>query len=274
MILVPVIGEHYGSSIVESKFLNTATYLSLFNYKLLPHFLQDKFAYYSNIINRSFVLFMKRKFLFLIFLFPLLSFILNPIVYRRSHSKIEKLLVLPPVSRISIIGNGSKQKVDSSLSSRAFYAASKQLQKIFPDSVDHKYFSPDSVQQEAVNNFIIKLNKNLNTKQKIIDYKVPDSILQIFSTVNAYFVFCVANTGFLRTKQNFSNSYELGTATTLLFGIGGTPIALEAVISCFVLDLQNKNIIYFEREIWQDRDPTEPDVINLQLAGVVNHFCL
>ncbi|MEP7229195.1 MAG: hypothetical protein ABI691_03020 [Ginsengibacter sp.] len=217
---------------------------------------------------------MKRKFIFLIFSIPLLSFILNPIVYIRSHAKIEKLLVLSPVSRITIIGKGSKQKVDSGLSVKAFYTASKQLQEIFPDSVDHKYFSLDSVQQEAINNFVIKLNNKLNTSNQVREYKIPDSIIHIFSTADADFVFCTFNTGFLRTKQNFSNSYQATAATTLIFGIGGRPIAFEAVISCFIIDLQKKNITYFEREIWKDRDPTEPEVINLQLTRVINHCFL
>ncbi len=218
--------------------------------------------------------FMKRKILFLLFLIPLLSFVLDPIVYRRSHDKIEKFLVLPPVSRITIIGKGSKHKVDSGLSVKAFYTASKQLQKIFPDSVDHKYFSPDSVQQEAINNFVIKLNNKLNTSNQVRDYKIPDSIIHIFSTANADFVFCTSNMGFLRTKQNLSNSYEAAAVTSFIFGVGGRPIALTAGISCFILDLQKKNIIYFEREIWKDKDPTDPEVINLQFTKIIHHCFL
>ncbi|MEO6637492.1 MAG: hypothetical protein ABIN25_04405 [Ginsengibacter sp.] len=217
---------------------------------------------------------MKNKFLFLVLLAPLLSFLLHPILYKRSYAKIERVLVLPPVSRISIISKGSRQMVDSSLSSKVFYTASKQLQQVFPDSVDHKYFSPDSTQQQAINNVIVKLNNKLITYKQIIEYKIPDSILQLLSVANADFVFCVANTGFVRTKQNFSNSYVAGTAVTLVLGLPGTPIALESAISCFVLDLRKRNIIYFEREILYDRDPTDPEVINLQVTRVVNHCFL
>jgi len=217
---------------------------------------------------------MKRNFLLLILLVPLLSFISDPIVYIRSHDKIEKLLVFSPVSRISVLGKGRKHRVDSGLSAKAFHIVENQLQKIFPDSIGHKYFSPDSIQRVAIDIFVIKANNKLLNSTQVSHYKVPDSIIQIFSTANANFVFCISNTGFFRTYQNLTGSHMAGAAVGLVSEFGWNPIASGSTISCFILDLNKKNIIFFERETWEDRDPTDPDLINLQLTRVLNHCFL
>jgi len=218
--------------------------------------------------------FMKRKFLLLILLVPVFGFTPNPLMYVRNHEKIEKLLVCFPVSRITILGAKSAKLPDSSLTAKAFSAAEKELHDLIPDSVEHSYFSLDSAHQTTIDNFVINLSNKLVSSDQVSKYKIPDSIIQVFSAANADFVFCISNTGFLRTNQNFTNSYGAGEAASLMIGIGWRPVAYGATINCFVLDLRKKNIVFFEREIWKKRDPTDPTVINLQFTKVINHCFL
>jgi len=188
---------------------------------------------------------MKRKFLLLILLVPVFGFTPNPLMYVRNHEKIEKLLVCFPVSRITILGNKSAKMLDSSLSAKAFSAAEKELHDLIPDSVEHSYFSLDSIHQTTIDNFVINLSNKLVSSDQVSKYKIPDSIIQVFSAANADFVFCISNTGFLRTNQNFTNSYGAGEAASLvMFGIGWRPVAYGATINCFVLDLRKKILCF------------------------------
>ena len=188
---------------------------------------------------------MKRKFLLLILLVPVFGFTPNPLMYVRNHEKLEKLLVCFPVSRITILGNKSAKMLDSSLSAKAFSAAEKELHDLIPDSVEHSYFSLDSIHQTTIDNFVINLSNKLVSSDQVSKYKIPDSIIQVFSAANADFVFCISNTGFLRTNQNFTNSYGAGEAASLvMFEIGWRPVAYGATINCFVLDLRKKILCF------------------------------
>ena len=188
---------------------------------------------------------MKRKFLLLILLVPVFGFTPNPLMYVRNHEKIEKLLVCFPVSRITILGAKSAKLPDSSLTAKAFSAAEKELHDLIPDSVEHSYFSLDSAHQTTIDNFVINLSNKLVSSDQVSKYKIPDSIIQVFSAANADFVFCISNTGFLRTNQNFTGSYGAGEAASLvMFGIGWRPVAYGATINCFVLDLRKKILCF------------------------------
>lgn len=78
--------------------------------------------------------------------------------------------------------------------------------------------------------------------------------------------------GFIRSRKNLVNSHQKGEIVDFLTGYGRRPLESSALMSCFIIDLRQKNILYFERDIWKNRDPTEARFIKLQLTKIINHY--
>ncbi len=215
---------------------------------------------------------MKRNFFLIIFLLPLLSFVWKPVSYIRNNIKIPHLLVLPPVSVIYEIKKGSNLQTNKELSKQTFYITSNLLKRSIPDSINHEYLNPDSTTLLKINDFITHIHTKINSIKQVKKYILPDSIAKLFNTSKANFVFCTFNGGFIRSKKNLINTHQRNEVTNFLIGVGGRPLESSALMSCFIIDLNEKNILYFERNIWGDRNPTESRFIKLQLTKIISHY--
>lgn len=192
--------------------------------------------------------------------------------FLRSNSRIDKLVLLPPVSQIFIISKGSKLHLDSGLSETTYRNTSAQLLKSFPDSLSITFFSADSVARSKLSNFVITLNKKSLKEHQVKKYHLPDSIIKLFDTSKINYVFCTFNSGFSRTRSNLINTYQALQIVDVMTGTGLRPLESNALMCCFILDLKKKNILYFERDLWQEKDPTDISVIKLQLIGIITHY--
>ncbi len=214
---------------------------------------------------------MKRMFILIVITIPLLSFYLVPLVYVRSDIKIDSLLVLPPVTKISVISKGSKSQIDEELSKKTFDNTANYLQNGFPNSVKTKYFSADSRTRAKLDNFVSIITSQINSEKQARKYQLPDSILNLFDTAKVNFVFCTSNIGFNRTRKNLVNNYQASEILNFFIVPVGRPLESSASMTCMILDLRQKNILYFERVIWNDKDPADIKVIKLQLTKMINH---
>lgn len=215
---------------------------------------------------------MKKVFFLIIITIPLLSFILTPFVFVRGNIKIDTLLVLPPVTHISIITKGSKPVPDEGLSEETFFATGNWLRKSFPDAVQTKYFSSDSTTRPRLDKFVADITRQLNSERQARKYHIPDSVLTLFDNSKVNFVFCTCNIGFKRTRNNLINTYQTSEIAGFLVGFDQRPLESSATMTCFILDLKQKNILYFERDVWGNKDPTDINVIKLQLTRIINHY--
>ena len=215
---------------------------------------------------------MKKTIIILIIAIPIISFNLKPFVFVRSKIKIEKLLVLPPVSVISVITKTSQQQIDNELSSQAFDAASSLLRKSFPDSIETTYFSGDSITMLKLNNFVGKIAKEINSEKRARKYQLPDSILSLFDNTKDNFIFCTINAGFKRTRNNLVNNHQASEIANFLIGINSQPLEQSASMTCIILDLKLRNILFFERNIWQNNDPTDFKILKLQFTKIITHY--
>jgi hypothetical protein len=215
---------------------------------------------------------MKRNIFLVIISLPFSSFVLKPVFYIRNNIKIQHLLVLPPVSAIAVIQKGNKFQNDDELSKQTFYSTSNQLKKCMPESVNHEYFTPDSTKQLKISNFIVKINSEINNSRQAGKYNLPDSFVNLFDTSKVNFIFCTYNEGYIRNRKNLVNTYQKSEIADFLIGYSRRPLESSALMSCFIIDLRQKNILYFERDIWENRDPTEAHFIKLQLTKIINHY--
>jgi len=215
---------------------------------------------------------MKKTFILLIIAIPLLSFILSPVIFIRSDIKVDSLLVLPPVAEISLISKGSRPQIDEDLSKKTFDITYDYLQNGFPNSIKTKYHSPDSTSAAKLNNFVATIITKINSEKQARKYHLPDSIVSLFNTANARFVFCTLNWGFKRTRDNFINTYHRREIVNFFIIPMAQPHESLVTVTCMILDLKQKNIVYYRRDVLENRDPTDIKIIKLQLSRIINHF--
>lgn len=133
---------------------------------------------------------MKKIYMLAICITPFLNYHYKPFTYVRTKVKIDKILILPPVSNISVINKGSRFQTDSALSKMAFEQTTYLLQKNFHDSIKTSYFLPDSAVQSALARFLMKFNSEINIELQANLFRIPDSIVNLLrpSNVNLFFV--------------------------------------------------------------------------------------
>jgi hypothetical protein len=216
-----------------------------------------------------------RKILAVVFVsLPLLSIAQKELVYVRENVKINRLLVLPPVSISYAVNSGSKLQMDEEASKKMFSYTSALLQKGFPDSVKTSFFSADSVLQSRLHKFLSTIHKDVNNERRAKKFQLPDSILNLFDNTEAEFVFCTYNIGFKRSRNNLVNTQQTMELLDMLTGFGIRPLESSLLMSCFVLDLKQKNLLYIERDIRPNIDPSDHNVIKLQLTRMIAHFLI
>lgn len=215
---------------------------------------------------------MKTLFIILITHLPLLGFAQNSLSFLRSNAKIDKILLLPPVTMIYKINNGSHQQIDPALSQETYRLTSAELQKSFPNSINLSLFHADSVIQTKLGEFIVRVSKSMARERQLKRYELPDSILLLFDTTKANYVFCTYSVGFKRTRNNLVRTDQaLDILQLFTGGVGARPLESATLMNCFIMDLKKKNILYFEKNIWNDMDPTEMKTIKLQLTRIIAH---
>ena len=217
---------------------------------------------------------MRQILVLLIFFLPLKGFTQNHVFFYRPDTKINNLLILQPVTIIAGIDKNSRQRLDSALTKETFRNTSMLLKKILPDSVSSNFFTADSAAAKRIANFAMKLNKKVKNARQVNNFILPDSVLNLFDTAKIDFVFCTFNGGFTRTKTNVVNTQLTMEVLDVLIGFGMRPLESTAMVNCFVMDLKQKNIFFFERDIWQDNDPTDVKTIRLMLTRAVMHCFL
>jgi len=215
---------------------------------------------------------MKKTFIILVIATPLLSFTLLPVVFIRSDvKKIDSLLVLPPATQIGLISKGSMGPIDEEFSRKTHDLTHSYLQKSFPTSVKTKYFSGDSATRSKLDNFIATVTSKINFEKQARKYHLPDSIVTLFDTAKVHFVFCTSNIGFNRTRDNFINTYQRREMINFFIIPMYKPHESFSSVTCMILDLRQKNILYFERDVLENRDPTDINIIKQQLGRIINH---
>lgn len=144
---------------------------------------------------------MKQIFTLAILFTPILNFSYNPFIHVRSKIKIEQLLVLPPVLKMSIVGKGGRSQIDFELSKKIFYKTGHTLEKGFHDSVKATFFLPDSIAQLSLISFVTKVNNEINNEKQARKYQIPDSIIKLFDASQKLILFFVQLTWVSRGQE-------------------------------------------------------------------------
>ncbi len=195
----------------------------------------------------------------------------KPVVFSRAEIKIDSILVLPPFSRTYVITKINKQEIDKELSKKTFYTTYNLLQKQFPKPIKATYFVSDSTTQIKLNNFIYTMCEKIDNERLARKYTIPDSILSLFKTANKTMVFCLVNEGFQRGRDNLLRKDLQSKINNAFTSHDYRPLESASLMIGLILDLKERHILFFERNIWQDKDPTDMNVLSLQLNRLLNH---
>lgn len=160
---------------------------------------------------------------------------------------------------------------NSLFSKKTFHITSGLLQTAFPDVVKTENFSSDSITQVRLNHFVSNITGAINSEGQAKKYRLPDSIYVLFDTAKVHYVFCTCNIGFIRKRSNLIKTHQAIEIADVLLGDNRRPLQSNSSITCFVFDLKQKNLLSFERDIWMDKEPTDINIIKLQLARLINH---
>jgi hypothetical protein len=195
-----------------------------------------------------------------------------PFQYVRIMEKIQHPLILLPATQISVIQKNGKLENDKAISQKVFYITLGELKKCIPDSIIPRFAPLDSILQVIIDNSIYNMHRLINSIKQAKKYAVPDSFVHLFDTSKVQYVFCTCNGGFMRNRENLVNNEFSGEVVGFITGFGWKPFESSTLTCCFIIDLKKKNIIYFERDVWKNRDPSDVRFIHLQLSAIINHY--
>ena len=215
-----------------------------------------------------------KKILLILFLVNCLwCFGQKPVIYSRERIEIDSLLVTPPLSRIYVINKMSKMAIDEELSRETFNAANQLIKRQFQGSINATYLLPDSATQAKLNTFITTVCTKISNERQASKYIIPDSIMNLFGSANKGFVFCLATEGFKRGRENLVRTQTTSEVADFLIGYNFRPLESSSLMIGFILDLNQRQIHHFEKNTWPNNDPTDLDVLRLQINRMLTH-CL
>ena len=203
-----------------------------------------------------------------------MSFKPMPLLYVRAKIKINKILVLPPLTQMSSIFLRNKVVVDDSLSAAVQEKTFSLLKQALPDTVQADFFYPTMEDQTIINKATSHILKRVRIKEDAREYVAGKELLALFNSNEYDYVFIVSNVGFVRTEQNMVKQYTKGKALEFFTPFGFTPNESASAMTGFILDLKHKNFLYFKREIANNRNPTHEIVIKAQLRNIIKYYFL
>ncbi len=190
-------------------------------------------------------------------------------------SRINQLLIFPPITDIRIIIKGDNKVRDSILSSKVGEEIINLTKTIIPDSVNAVQLYTNEAQSQEIAKAFFKIIKACEGQETTIKVaKIPDILMHLIDSSNQDFGLCLVYQGFTRTEENQTNQYIIGRGVDF-FSLGlinFTPIKSSGTMLCFIIDKKNKNIRYYQKISTEKRNPIEKMVIKSLLRHQIMSY--
>ena len=195
---------------------------------------------------------------------------------------INEMLKIEPFSYISLIEQGNRHAYNDSVSNYAKAVLNEALETfryrlgLAPEEIEiTKFFERISLEQEL--NYLIMTTEQNRRINNIPITPVVDSLLV---ANNKRFGLIVVQNGFTRAKGNYGGQVAkgvgLGIATTILtmgvVSIYQVPTKANSTLYAIIADSENKNIAFYNKSVFQGREPTEIENITKQLHKVFEKY--
>lgn len=179
---------------------------------------------------------------------------------------IDTLLLLPPVSHISLIENGNRQFFDKKMSKFSSDHLAKGIKEILDTQMVVLNLNDlDSITNIRLKNDAAQLINVIERSREIRNITIPvffDSILKL-NRLN--YAMCIYHSGFTRSGGNYTAHMAAGIALGLLGGFAVIPIKAYSTVYCVILDSKNKNITFYRKCFKQDWEPADKRITDKQL---------
>lgn len=197
-------------------------------------------------------------------------------ISKRPVNDVKSILLAGPFTDIRTIVTGNRQEFDYSLSFDVYTEMSKQIKTLIPDGVKIKTVMADSVTQRNILNAAEGIIKDIEKRSKAIrKVSIPDVLIKSLETANEDFGFVILESGFARTRKKYTNHLLYNRAAVILLSMGSVdyiPYKEGSMLIGFIVDRKNKNLAYYKKIIWAQRDPTEKIVIKAQLHDLMMSY--
>ena len=195
---------------------------------------------------------------------------------QKTISKVDRLLILPPLSEIKVIKTSNKLETDTSLTNKVRTEILYQAKTLIPDSIKTVQFEASDLQSQEIYKAFERILETAENKFKPKSVKIPDFLLNLLDSTNQDFGLGIVNVGFLRTDKNQSGEYtksvRLNFFTLGLYSF--IPRKSFSTIICFIMDRKQKTLRFYEKSSWSERNPTETVVIKSQLHHLLMSYFL
>jgi hypothetical protein len=189
---------------------------------------------------------------------------------------IEEVTLFKPATAISLIskGEGNKAHFSDSLSTVANENVIMGIDRYLSNYFLINGIQLDSLLQEEVNNEIFQMSRMIQYQKKIVSIPFPPTIDSIMKTNNIDYALCVLHTGFSREKGNYGAQVAKGALTGLLtLGMYyTTPIKAVSDLTICILDRNNHNIAFHNKNTLQEKEPIEEENTNKQIKAIFDEY--
>lgn len=190
-------------------------------------------------------------------------------------NQLEDLHYFPPVGYISYIEKGNRGEYNEEISQQlellttSILISNAGIYKL-TDSIHYKF--PDD--QINANNDLWTVIDEIEFTNAINGITIPPSLKFIMQENDTRFAMAVMVDGFVRRKGNYTGevlkSIGLGIVT---FGMFYTvPVKSISTIRVLILDAYNEEIVFYRKNIMQDKSPLDPKVIDKQVNKIFKGY--
>ena len=190
--------------------------------------------------------------------------------------EITEMLKIEPFSYISLIETGNRSAYNDSISSSTQLLLTESLETFrgklrlsteevkLTDSLERK-----RLEQEY--NFLIMSAERNRSIKGIPITPLIDSLL---NANGKRFGLIIVQSGFTRAKGNYGGQIAKGIGMGILtMGMYyQTPIKANSTLYAMIVDNRNKNVAFYNKSVFQDKEPTEKENIINQLNNIFEKY--
>lgn len=190
-------------------------------------------------------------------------------------NQMEDLHYFPPANYISYIEKGNKGEYNEEISQQSEILTSSILKMNagvykLTDTIQYQ-FSDDQINAEED---IWALVDEIEFRRNIEGIPIPSTLKLIMKENNTRFAMAVMVDGFVRRKGNYTGQVLKSIGIGILtFGMYyPIPVKSFSTIRVVILDAYNDEIVFYRRNMMQDRSPLDPKVMDKQFNKIFKGY--
>lgn len=195
-------------------------------------------------------------------------------VSNRQPQEIDKILLLKPLTKISIIGKNNKAVYNDIYSHEMMMDIVESIEKKLPPRIAKQRLVTDDSTQNALDQEIYYLVSRVEQSHTITGIQLSDNMVALLEKNGQNYAIGAFGSGFTREKGGYGKEIAKGIGIGILtLGlVVPVPVKANSTIICFILDKQKRNIAFYQSNIGQDREPINKDVIQAQIEKLLHGY--